>query len=319
MASITEESPAVYPSGIYQIEDGDPATGGPSGITVLPSKQLADRTKYLKAQIDAILAELALSAVMGPEMALAALPYPEIATDTHKLAVGAGSVTNGGKVTVAAGQRLNLGMQTDTGVGRLGAWVTEAWESDDLDVSSTYYLRAQIDGGDLLLYTTEGADDDSIPVGLLGTPDSASGGGFDSTQIDILLAKVVTSTSGTVPTVTPLANAARLDLIAEVLCDGATDVYTALDWDDLTAADYTLDWARTPQAAPYLGGYGGTAGQPGGTTLNPGGAGDSTQVPKVVMVRGKSTCDRYALHAEYAYQDSSGDNGTISIVWTAHA
>jgi hypothetical protein len=55
VANITESTPAVYTAGIYQIEDGDPATGGPAGITVLPAKQLADRTKWLKEQVDALL------------------------------------------------------------------------------------------------------------------------------------------------------------------------------------------------------------------------------------------------------------------------
>ena len=59
MANITETSPVTYPAGVYQIENGDPATGGLTGIFVLPSAALANRTAYLKAHVDAIEAERA--------------------------------------------------------------------------------------------------------------------------------------------------------------------------------------------------------------------------------------------------------------------
>jgi microcystin-dependent protein len=54
MANLTEQTPAVYPAGIYQLETSDPVIGGPEGISNQQAKQLADRTKYLKEHVDAL-------------------------------------------------------------------------------------------------------------------------------------------------------------------------------------------------------------------------------------------------------------------------
>ncbi len=37
---------------IYRIEENDPVHGGEDGITNKPLKQLANRTKYLKAEVE---------------------------------------------------------------------------------------------------------------------------------------------------------------------------------------------------------------------------------------------------------------------------
>lgn len=50
MANVPE-SP-VYEAGIYQIEVTDPVLGGTNGISNLQAKQLANRTAYLKQQVD---------------------------------------------------------------------------------------------------------------------------------------------------------------------------------------------------------------------------------------------------------------------------
>lgn len=50
MANLTE-TPA-WVSGIYQLETSDPVLGGPDGIDNLQAKQLANRTGFLKKQID---------------------------------------------------------------------------------------------------------------------------------------------------------------------------------------------------------------------------------------------------------------------------
>jgi microcystin-dependent protein len=60
MANLTETS--TWEAGIYQIETTDPVLGGSSGIANQQGKQLANRTKYLKDQVDAIIAGTALGA-----------------------------------------------------------------------------------------------------------------------------------------------------------------------------------------------------------------------------------------------------------------
>lgn len=49
---------AVWEEGIYQLEELDPVQGGPDGVDNRPHKQLANRTAYLKAQIEALGAEV---------------------------------------------------------------------------------------------------------------------------------------------------------------------------------------------------------------------------------------------------------------------
>ena len=56
MTNLTETP--TYEAGIYQLETTDPVVGGPNGIDNLQAKQLANRTAYLKAQLDAIEQEL---------------------------------------------------------------------------------------------------------------------------------------------------------------------------------------------------------------------------------------------------------------------
>lgn len=51
MAFLTESD--LYESGIYQLETTDPVQGGSSGVSNLPLKHLANRTKWLKARMDA--------------------------------------------------------------------------------------------------------------------------------------------------------------------------------------------------------------------------------------------------------------------------
>lgn len=52
MANLPESS--TFDAGVYQIETTDPVIGGPSGVTNTPLKNLANRTKYLKDQVDSL-------------------------------------------------------------------------------------------------------------------------------------------------------------------------------------------------------------------------------------------------------------------------
>lgn len=57
MANLTETP--TYEAGIYRFEATDPVQGGPGGIDNLPTNQLANRTAWLKAQVEAILLDIA--------------------------------------------------------------------------------------------------------------------------------------------------------------------------------------------------------------------------------------------------------------------
>lgn len=212
MADIAETP--VWEDAVVQIETTDLVLGGASGPPNLQAQDLANRTAYLKARIESL-----------TEQPLAAIPYPTIATADNRLAITPAAATAGGTVSIAAGGRLTLAEEVAAAAtGRMRSHITSAYTSADLLANQTYFLRAQVDGnGDLLLYTQRGADDDPIPAGSKGTPDGASGGGFDSTRIDMLIAKVQTGNSGTIPVVTSLANAALfvIDLFDNMVCTAA--------------------------------------------------------------------------------------------------
>lgn len=106
----------------------------------------------------------------------------------------------------------NLGTYIFMLEGKL-RWIrpTANIDTADLDASSTYFLRAQIDAyGNLKIYTQKGTIPsapldvfDTYPTDLKGTPDGLTGGGFPSTPNDLLLGKIVTGLATSVPSWTP--------------------------------------------------------------------------------------------------------------------
>ncbi len=236
MTDIVETS--TYEPAITQLETTDLVLGGVGGASNRALVQLANRTKWLYDRIASL-----------TELPVAALPYPSIATSDNRLTVTRATATAGGRVSVASGTRLTCAeVVVSSATGRQRTFSTSAYTSADLLASSTYYLRAQVDGsGALLLYTQRGTDSDSTPAGLRGTPDASSGGGFDSTAFDVLLAKVVTGSAGSLPTVTALRN--QDSLIATLYVDD-TALYTLDSVNNyLRTITLTLNWARAPRAA----------------------------------------------------------------------
>lgn len=62
-----------YEAGVYQLETTDPVVAGPEGISNLQAKQLANRTAWLKQQVDTLLADLGdlgIDDVSGLQIAL---------------------------------------------------------------------------------------------------------------------------------------------------------------------------------------------------------------------------------------------------------
>ncbi len=193
----------------------------------------------LRQAIQQAIAE-ALTQADGP---LAGLPFPTVETAGNRLTVTPASAAAGGTVGVAAGTGIVLGeVGVSAGLGRLRRFETAAFVSADLTANATHYLRARVEAGALELYLQRGADTDPTPAGLVGTPGAAAGGGFDSTRLDALLARVVTGNAGTVPTVTALANADRLGSYGETALANYQQVNDELSGDISIA----LNWARRP-------------------------------------------------------------------------
>ena len=61
MANVTESE--TYDAGVYRIETIDQVVGGETGISNKPTKNLANRTKWLKARVDELIASIAGHAI----------------------------------------------------------------------------------------------------------------------------------------------------------------------------------------------------------------------------------------------------------------
>ncbi|MFJ4197535.1 phage tail protein [Pseudomonas sp. NPDC089534] len=160
---------------------------------------------------------------------LTALPLPTVASADGRLAVTpVASATSGGRVSVPAGVYVSIGQEVVAGqLGRSRTCVTAAWSSADLLPSSSYFLRAQMTAGALTFYTQRGTVFDVTPDSLKGTANGASGGGFQSSPLDMCLAWVVTGAPGSLPTVRTIYNKARLTWTQTVNGTGA--VFLPLD------------------------------------------------------------------------------------------
>lgn len=101
MANLTETP--TYEAGIYRFETTDPVQGGPGGIDNLPTNQLANRTAWLKAQVEAILLDIA-AIESGYATAASLAGHAGNSSNPHavtKAQVGLGSVLDYGIATQA--------------------------------------------------------------------------------------------------------------------------------------------------------------------------------------------------------------------------
>lgn len=101
MANLTEVP--TYEAGIYRFETTDPVQGGPGGIDNLPTNQLANRTAWLKAQVEAILLDIA-AIESGYATAASLAGHTGNTSNPHSTTaaqVGLGNVQNYGIATQA--------------------------------------------------------------------------------------------------------------------------------------------------------------------------------------------------------------------------
>lgn len=82
--SYLKESPA-WEDSIYQIETSDPVLGGPEGITNRPPRELANRTAWLKQQLEGTQAALEAHANSRnhPDATLAAKGFVQLSNATY--------------------------------------------------------------------------------------------------------------------------------------------------------------------------------------------------------------------------------------------
>lgn len=220
----------------------------------LSAGDIAGSGHWLELQYDATLDKWVLqnpaNGINGATQMITALPYPTIGSSDLCLTVTPAIVGGtGGTVSIGAGTSFTLGEGLTASLGQLRTFTTPAWTSANLAANTTYYLRAQVIAGVLTFYVQGGTDSDVIPGNFVGTPNAGSGGGFDSTQLDMLIAKVVTGANGTAPTVTKLANRYLLTFSSLYTPTLTADVSGGFT---LTYSS-TINWARTPKVTASLG------------------------------------------------------------------
>ena len=126
MANLPET--ASWDAGVYQLETTDPVLGGPNGKSNLPLKNLANRTAYLKTQVDSLsaskapLASPALTGAPTAPTAAAGTNTTQIAT-TEFVKTAIASVISGGIVTSVAGKTgaVTLGVYDISGAAPLAS------------------------------------------------------------------------------------------------------------------------------------------------------------------------------------------------------
>jgi hypothetical protein len=129
-----------FTEGVYQIETSDPVLGGVDGITNVPIKALANRTKWLKAQVEAI--EAAVEAAIDAayvQAELNKLPFKapaRVATTTNITLSGLQTIDG---VSVLAGERVlvkNQSTASQNGIwlAQTSAWTRAADMNEDAEV-----------------------------------------------------------------------------------------------------------------------------------------------------------------------------------------
>lgn len=271
MANLSETPD--YPAGVYQLETSDPVLGGPGGIANRQAEQLANRTSWLKAKVDAFIdgtvavfkaTKLATARTLsisgagsgsasfdGSANATIALTLADsgaVAGTYPKVTINAKGLVTGGAALVAADipsldwSKITSGKPTTLG----GYGITDA---QPLDATLTA-LAAQVTAANQMIYST-GVD--SFAMAALTA--------FARTLLDDADAATARATLGAQPLdATLTALAAQVTAADQLIYSTGVDAFgmtaltafarTLLGGADAAAARATL--AAAPLASPAL-------------------------------------------------------------------
>lgn len=146
-----------FTPGVYQIETADPVLGGVDGTTNVPIKALANRTRWLKQQVDEL--NTAIASAIG-----AAYVQEELNKLPHKAPVAAVTTTNivlsglqtVDSVALTAGRRVLVAAQTTAAQNGIylvqaGAWVRAADMDADTEIQAG--VQVMVSGGNVFADT----------------------------------------------------------------------------------------------------------------------------------------------------------------------
>lgn len=254
MANLEEISQ--WEAGVYQIETTDPVVGGPNGTSNVQGKQLGNRTRYLKDQIDALQAlaegidaeaQNAIVAAIGQALSIAgvnALAIEHLRKRT--LAQGTAVLKNkwvisGLVLTKADIRALHVSLS-----GTVGSGVSKAWSDggvrtlsdDDYHVSvptnpgtsaKTYFAYLVKDAGSYRVDIAESVPDDGLLLYELAVPAGDTANNLDA--VTLTDRRVIQAYNGWVvgsvqdvyvPLPAPMLNAPNYAV--DLMVESATDV-----------------------------------------------------------------------------------------------
>lgn len=145
-----------YEAGIYQLETADPVLGGPDGIDNLQAKQLANRTAYLKQQVDALEAGTGAGGLVPPGIATKDYVAGELdkrdAKQSARAATTGAVALNGAQnvdgIALQVGDRVLVKNQADATqngiyVVAAGAWARATDADQNVDVTAGMVVEVE--------------------------------------------------------------------------------------------------------------------------------------------------------------------------------
>lgn len=159
----------------------------------------------------------------------------------------------GGTIHVEGGERISLGSAEDGDLTKckMNYFDCTKFDSDELMVNSTYYVRGCFVKGKFEIYVVLGQEIDKAPPTLTGFELSGKGG-FDSNKLDILLAEIITAEAGKDAEVTMLINVESnisSILLEQILYHDPDNKWSESD------ERFPLNLARKPNITPTLCGF----------------------------------------------------------------
>ena len=136
MADLTETP--TFDAGVYQLETTDPVQGGPGGVDNRQAQALANRTAWLKGQVDALVAAGATWAPINSPTFTGQPSAPTPAANNNSTRIATTAFVT---AAITAGAFAPINSPTFTGVP---AAPTPATNANTTQIATTAFVRAAI-------------------------------------------------------------------------------------------------------------------------------------------------------------------------------
>lgn len=204
--AVVKESP-VWVTGITQIDPNDPVQGGPGGVDNVPHEQLANRTAYLKKEVEGIVGEPTESVTL--ESLLRRVKSLETAPDITVPVLPVGATfettvvyTSGTEVAAAMGYgewqpfaegRVTVGVSSKTNDPDWTKVIGTEYGEDEvtliIDQIPSHDHMADIHKGSIAGNVRAGTDNTSAAEGNIKTSETGGGQSHNNVQRSVVVGK----------------------------------------------------------------------------------------------------------------------------------